>query len=410
MERSHSIIALCCALLLIPFPAAGEEGVPVAVSPGAPGGITTILDRCPTFSWGAVPYAHGYELQVFEISPAGLPQDGDSRVPGTPRVRVEVPASATSWTPSAADCLEPGGVYGWRLRELGGYGRPDGEWSAANRFEVVTARHDDGHRPAALRGRERSGPDREAAGPAVASAELLSRLDRLEALVARVGSGGEAATSIESLERKVDTLSEWLIPCTPEDYREGLCDTRGGHPLNLEFTVCGDVHLGANLAAELGVEGGLEISGGIGNSTVLWGKATGNASFPAFTVSPIGGIPIVLPTKVGLDASAGGNLTLQVCLAGLTVPVGRDADARRSADRRRCPGLCRAGSGEGAGPHERPRPQLRVPGGRPSAASRSSTSSPRSVPKTPWRSSRKEPDPFVTWSTACRWAIGRANS
>ena len=52
--------------------------VPVAVSPGSAESVTTIEARCPTFSWGAVEGAKGYELVVYRLG-----QDGPVRGVGT---------------------------------------------------------------------------------------------------------------------------------------------------------------------------------------------------------------------------------------------------------------------------------------------------------------------------------------
>ena len=100
-------------------PPLGQETAPPAtraptlVSPGTSAAEVLILDRCPTFSWAAGPASGEQELLVYRTQPAqgGLVEE-------SPIVRVALPAGASVWTPSAAECLESGASYAWTLRPL----------------------------------------------------------------------------------------------------------------------------------------------------------------------------------------------------------------------------------------------------------------------------------------------------
>jgi hypothetical protein len=98
--------------------------------------------RCPTYSWGQVAGATGYELKV-ESSARIVGQDASASPEVTRRV---LPAGVTSWTPSIEQCLERGQQYTWTVRAL----LPDGgsEWSVPTAFEVNPAPSDEEFRQA----------------------------------------------------------------------------------------------------------------------------------------------------------------------------------------------------------------------------------------------------------------------
>jgi hypothetical protein len=85
-----------------------------------------LATSCPTFSWSGVEGATGYELMVYRAGPDGELEQ---------ILRVEVQGDARGWTPSAAQCPDPGGRYAWAVRALGGRG--DGEWSEVLLFETA---------------------------------------------------------------------------------------------------------------------------------------------------------------------------------------------------------------------------------------------------------------------------------
>jgi hypothetical protein len=110
--------------------AAGERSpTPVAVSPGGSQGMSRIADRCPTFSWAAVPGAQSYELVVYGV-------DGDE-IGARTFLEQDLPGSAASWTPALDRCLERGRQYAWSVRAVGRQG--PSEWSRASLFEVGEA-------------------------------------------------------------------------------------------------------------------------------------------------------------------------------------------------------------------------------------------------------------------------------
>jgi hypothetical protein len=125
MQQRALLISLLLAIRAI---AASAEG-PVAVSPGSLERPIRIDSRCPTFSWASQQQAIGHELVVFEIE--GSPPEGEA---GPAALWIELPAGATSWTPSAAECLERGKSYAWFVRA--GADGPEAPRSEARLFEI----------------------------------------------------------------------------------------------------------------------------------------------------------------------------------------------------------------------------------------------------------------------------------
>ena len=102
--------------------------IPATVSPGGTREVMLTADRCPTFSWGAVPGASSYELAVYRVGEDGVELQ---------RVLSQgVSAPARSWTPALDRCLEHGPQYAWSLRAVGPTGKS--EWSPTSRFQVVS--------------------------------------------------------------------------------------------------------------------------------------------------------------------------------------------------------------------------------------------------------------------------------
>ncbi|MFP3941237.1 MAG: hypothetical protein ACLF0P_13080 [Thermoanaerobaculia bacterium] len=107
----------------------------VAVSPGSEDGAR-VQDRCPTFIWGDVSGAEGFELVVYRIG------DGEgSRIPAERPDGAEVVVRQTfsgavdSWKASLGDCLERGARYGWSVRAVGS--AEPGPWSSPRLFQVT---------------------------------------------------------------------------------------------------------------------------------------------------------------------------------------------------------------------------------------------------------------------------------
>lgn len=111
--------------------AAAERLSPVTVSPGGAPEEGTSASACPTFSWGLL-LAEKVEVAVHRVFRDGTPDTsyavGEWIMPG----------SVTGWTPSGADCFEPGQRYAWSVR---GLDLVDGElvateWAKARHFDV----------------------------------------------------------------------------------------------------------------------------------------------------------------------------------------------------------------------------------------------------------------------------------
>jgi hypothetical protein len=100
---------------------------PVAVSPGNTSTFALVEGRCPTFSWGAIAGANGYELVAYRLGAEGE----EARETLRQRFR----GAVTSWTPSLGQCLERGGQYAWSVRAEGS--KETTEWSAPSLFEVA---------------------------------------------------------------------------------------------------------------------------------------------------------------------------------------------------------------------------------------------------------------------------------
>jgi hypothetical protein len=118
---------VCLALmgaLLAAAPGWGKEA-PVAVSPGSEDGAL-IEDRCPTFSWGEVEGARGYELVIYRLG-----EESDEAVPV---LRQSFAGNVDGWTPALDSCLERGSRYAWSIRAQ--LGQELSEWSAPSLFQV----------------------------------------------------------------------------------------------------------------------------------------------------------------------------------------------------------------------------------------------------------------------------------
>jgi hypothetical protein len=110
--------------------AAATGSALTTVSPGAVDRVATVEARCPTFSWGPVVGAVAQELVVLESGEAAPEIDGAEAL-----VRVELPGSASSWTPDLERCPLLNRTYAWAVRALGeGVGS---DWSEPRLFRVV---------------------------------------------------------------------------------------------------------------------------------------------------------------------------------------------------------------------------------------------------------------------------------
>jgi len=105
---------------------AHASATPQTVSPGGTERVARAADRCPTFSWGAVPEAVKFRLAVYDAT----------EETGEPQLVVseELPGSVSSWTPSLESCLLPGRLYAWRIGAVDAKGEVT--WSSPSWFEV----------------------------------------------------------------------------------------------------------------------------------------------------------------------------------------------------------------------------------------------------------------------------------
>ncbi len=106
----------------------------IGVSPGGIEAPNWLADPCPTFSWGSVPGAVGYELAIFWArDDGGLGYDEQAAL-GDSVFKSHITAPALSWTPDGEGCLDEGGSYVWFVRAFGETGV--GPWSLGRQFEV----------------------------------------------------------------------------------------------------------------------------------------------------------------------------------------------------------------------------------------------------------------------------------
>jgi hypothetical protein len=118
--------------------AAASTGAGESVSPGDLDRFAQVNNGCPTFSWGADDGAEAHELVAYV-----LPDDGPGAVELTADREVlyaRVAGRATSWTPSADRCVDPGWRYVWFVRAVYEFAGDQvfeaGEWSAGRYFQV----------------------------------------------------------------------------------------------------------------------------------------------------------------------------------------------------------------------------------------------------------------------------------
>ncbi len=112
----------------------GNDGVPVAVSPGNSHGVALVESRCPTFSWSGVPWAKKYRLAVFLVEGGARALVGEMKLATSPVLSQETAAGGSSWTPGADQALADGQEYAWCVGALDANGA--WTWSDLARFRV----------------------------------------------------------------------------------------------------------------------------------------------------------------------------------------------------------------------------------------------------------------------------------
>jgi hypothetical protein len=89
--------------------------------------VSLVESRCPTFSWAGVSAAKSYELVVYRAEESAGQKE--------PVIRIELPGTASVWTPSLDQCLVRGGWYAWSVRAW--RKAKSGAWSEPSVFQVV---------------------------------------------------------------------------------------------------------------------------------------------------------------------------------------------------------------------------------------------------------------------------------
>lgn len=105
----------------------------MAVSPGHASKLALVESRCPTFSWGAITGAKGYELVVYRF--------GEKNEQANPVLNETFAGAINGWTPSVDRCLERGGEYAWSVRAVGQ--EEATEWSVLSLFKVASGPSED---------------------------------------------------------------------------------------------------------------------------------------------------------------------------------------------------------------------------------------------------------------------------
>lgn len=241
---------------------------PRAVSPGALDRVTSVVGACPTFSWSAEAGARGYEIVVYRLSEEGL--DGPVR-------RIEVPAGATSWSPSAEECLAPGVSHAWLVRSVTDGG--PGAWSEPALFEIA-AGPSTGEVEAAIETLRRYlAGEREDAGEIGAQAPGAAPAGSVEAID---GGLGEEALDLPARHDRPGTVPPAL---RSKSHATAVAKDVPAASSTPSLTVSDQIHLGA--ASDLFKDGSVFLwDDTLGNTALgrealssATGYATGNTAF-----------------------------------------------------------------------------------------------------------------------------------
>lgn len=119
-------------LALAPATRAVAE-IPEPVSPGSAHEASVIELRCPTFTWAGIADAETYELAVYRVS--GAEKAVELRI--MELWSVELPGTASAFTPDLSQCLTEGERYAWAIRARSG--GEAGEWSPPLEFAIPAA-------------------------------------------------------------------------------------------------------------------------------------------------------------------------------------------------------------------------------------------------------------------------------
>jgi hypothetical protein len=201
--RKLLFVAVLAPSLVVAAPAPAAS--PQPVSPGEPGEVAVVTDRCPSFSWTVPDPSAVAEIAVYAAV--------DGVVEDRPVISQRLPAGASSWTPPEGRCLVPGETYGWAVRD------PDSDgWSEVRIFRVAGQPSLDEVRAAieVLRRHEAATGERpddhRTPSPALAQPSPEGAIPRQATAGLTNSGGGPAATRVTGEVRTVDgdgTPRQW---------------------------------------------------------------------------------------------------------------------------------------------------------------------------------------------------------
>lgn len=147
---------------------------------------------------------------------------------------------------------------------------------------------------------------------------VLHKLDELQKQL------DDNAEQIEALQTQVSTLDANVTPCTLQRFRDGLCGA-DNHPLDLLVSVCGKVGAQAGVQLKYAFTSNLDVQGGIGWKDAPDVHIVENAQLPAVALAGIPplAVPVILPSELAAQGTAGVGLGLDGCIAPIRIPVGK---------------------------------------------------------------------------------------
>lgn len=181
------VVALCLVLSVGVVVARAQQPSAPSVGLVSPGGADQPMPTsgCTTFSWAPGDTVAGYELAVFEL-------DATKQPTSAPVLHVPLSGRATSWTPSAANCLKAGQDFGWYMREIKRLGEKPGKWSPALTFSVLDSSKQAGTKVDGSDSQAVPGVNEPGSGPGGPppttnpNTEILNRLTSIETQLAAI--------------------------------------------------------------------------------------------------------------------------------------------------------------------------------------------------------------------------------
>lgn len=139
------------------------------------------------------------------------------------------------------------------------------------------------------------------------------------------GRGGSIVDTLDQIEARLASLEKELIPCTPERYREGLCEPNDT-PFDLVVNLCASAGGEAKLEGKFAFDSKTSAQAGVGWKEVLDVDLTVEAGLPGIVPivippTPIA-VPVILPSEVAVGAGAAAGVGMDGCLQATEVPIG----------------------------------------------------------------------------------------